>query len=154
MVTVLDRDLRNDISVDIPWWTFLDSGVANVGVVSALQGREFREGTPEFGEAFGTLLMHEFVCYRDYVAHEPLAFWRSMSGYEVDFIIGDHSAVEAKAKRNVSPADLRSLVALPEEKKFKRYICLRLEPRARREGNITIIPFLDFLRSLWDGDFK
>jgi len=125
----------------------------DVGVVSALQGREFRAGTPEFGEAFETLLMHELVCYRDYVANEPLAFWRSMSGYEVDFIIGDHTAVEAKAKRNVSQADLRSLAALAEEKKFKRHICVSLEPRARREGNITIIPFEGFLRSLWNGEY-
>jgi len=87
--------------------------------------------------------MHELTCYRDYVANEPLAFWRSMSGYEVDFILGDHTAVDAKARRNVSQADLRSLRALAEEK-FKRHICVSLEPRARKEGNIAVIPFRTF----------
>jgi predicted AAA+ superfamily ATPase len=45
----------------------------DVGVVADLQGREFRPGTPEFGEAFETLLMHELVSYRDYASNEPLS---------------------------------------------------------------------------------
>jgi hypothetical protein len=36
--------------------------------------------------------------YRDYASGEPLSYWRSTSGFEVDFIIGDHTAVEVKAK--------------------------------------------------------
>jgi len=42
--------------------------------------------------------MHELTCYRDYVSDEPLSYWRSTSGFEVDFIIGDHTAIEVKAK--------------------------------------------------------
>ncbi|MBI2996978.1 MAG: ATP-binding protein, partial [Deltaproteobacteria bacterium] len=42
----------------------------DTGVVSALQGREFRPGTPEFGEAFETYVMHELTSYRDYVSGE------------------------------------------------------------------------------------
>jgi len=36
----------------------------DVGVTAALQEREFRWGTPEFGEAFETYIMHELTCYR------------------------------------------------------------------------------------------
>ena len=75
----------------------------DVSVVSALQGRPFLSGTPEFGEAFETFLMHELSCRSDYVSGTPLSFWRSAGGFEVDFIIGDHTAVEAKAKQNISP---------------------------------------------------
>lgn len=75
-----------------------------MGIVSALQGRPFLPGTPEFGEAFETFLMHELACHGDYVSGAPLSFWRSTSGFEVDFIIGDHTAVEVKAKENVSPS--------------------------------------------------
>jgi len=70
----------------------------DVGVVAALQGREFRAGTPEFGEALETYLMHELVSYSDYISGESLSYWRSTSGFEVDFILGDHTAVEVKAK--------------------------------------------------------
>ena len=126
----------------------------DVGVVSALQGRRFRAGTPEFGEALETYLMHELISYRDYVSGEPLSYWRSTSGYEVDFIIADHTAVEVKAKEHVAASDLKSLRALAEEKKLKRYLCVSLEPRRRRIEDITVLPYKDFLESLWNGQYS
>jgi len=126
----------------------------DVGIVSALQGRPFLPGTPEFGEAFETFLMHELACRSDYVSGAPLSFWRSTSGFEVDFIIGDHTAVEVKAKENVSPQDLKSLRALGEEKQFKRYLCVCLEPRSREVDGIRILPFAEFLASLWAGEYE
>ncbi len=63
----------------------------DVGVVSALQGRLVKLGTPEFGAAFETWLLHELIAYRDYVSGEAVNYWRSTSGFEVDFIInGKH----------------------------------------------------------------
>src|SRR5213594_3053262 len=126
----------------------------DVGVIAALQGREFRPGTPEFGEAFETVLFHELVSYRDYVSGDALSYWRSTSGFEVDFVIGDHTAIEAKAKENVSPQDLKSLVALGEEGKMRSLVCASLEPRRRRLGEITILPWRAFLDALWSGEFK
>jgi predicted AAA+ superfamily ATPase len=126
----------------------------DVGVVSALQGRRFRAGTPEFGEALETYLMHELISYRDYVSGEPLSYWRSTSGYEVDFIIGDHTAVEVKAKENVAVTDLKALRALAEEKKLKHYLCVSLEPRKRRIENITVLGYKDFLETLWNGGYS
>ena len=38
----------------------------------------------------------------------------------MDFIIGDHTAVEVEAKESVSQQDLKPLRALAEEKKLKR----------------------------------
>jgi predicted AAA+ superfamily ATPase len=64
--------------------------------------------------------MHELVCDRDYISEEPMSYWRSTSGFEVDFIVGDHSAIGVKAKQNISPADLKSLKALADEKRLKR----------------------------------
>jgi predicted AAA+ superfamily ATPase len=126
----------------------------DVGVVASLQGRQFRPGTPEFGEAFETYLMHELVSYTDYISGEPLNYWRSTSGFEVDFILGEHTAVEVKAKENVSARDLKSLWAFAEEKKLKRYLCVSLEPRKRNLGNMTVLPFRDFLEALWSGEFS
>ena len=125
----------------------------DVGVVSALQGRAFRPDTPEFGEAFETYLMHELKSYSDYVSGEPLSFWRSTTGFEVDFIIGEHTAIEVKAKNNVSQQDMRSLQALAEEKGLKRYLCVCLEPRARRVEGVLVVPFKEFLEPLWNGEY-
>jgi predicted AAA+ superfamily ATPase len=126
----------------------------DVGVVSALQGRPFLPGTPEFGEAFETFIMHELSCFSDYVSGEPLSFWRSTSGFEVDFIIGDHTAVEVKAKENVSTQDIKSLRALREEKQLKRFICVCLEKRSREVDGIKILPYAEFLTALGEGRLK
>lgn len=125
----------------------------DVGILATLQGREFRPRTPEFGEAFETYLMHELICYRDYVSEEPLSYWRSTSGFEVDFIIGDHTAIDVKAKQNLSPVDLKSLNALSEEKKLKRYLCVSMEPRRRRIGAVIVLPYKEFLEELWGGGY-
>ncbi len=125
----------------------------DVGVVSALQGREFRPGTPEFGEAFETYMMHELTSYRDYVSGEPLSHWRSASGFEVDFIISDHTAVEVKAKEHIATQDLKPLFALAEEKKLKRYLCVSLERRIRKMDTVTVLPWKDFLDELWNGRY-
>jgi predicted AAA+ superfamily ATPase len=126
----------------------------DVGVVACLQDRVFRPGTPEFGEAFETLLMHELVSYRDYVSGEALSYWRSTSGFEVDFILGDHTAVEVKAKETVSAQDLKPLRALAEEKRLKRHLCVSLEPRARKVGDVTVLPYRTFLKALWSSEYR
>jgi len=126
----------------------------DVGVVATLQGREFRQGTPEFGEAFETYLMHELISYTDYISGDPLSYWRSTSGFEVDFILGDHTAIEVKAKENLSTQDLKPLRALAEEKNLKRYLCVSLEPRRRNLGNLTLLPFREFLEALWSREYS
>jgi uncharacterized protein len=125
----------------------------DVGIVASLQGREFRRGTPEYGEALETFLMHELVSYQEYRSAEPLSFWRSTSGFEVDFLIGDRTAIELKAKANVSDSDLRSLRALAEEGAFQRLLCVSLERAPRRVGDIRIVPLDHFLAALWAGEY-
>lgn len=126
----------------------------DVGIVSMLQGRRFRPGTPEFGEAFETYLMHELTSYSHYISGETISYWRSTSGFEVDFIVGDHTAVEVKAKENLSVHDLKPLQALAEEKKLKRYLCVSLESRMRKIGDVTVLPYKKFLEALWGGEFS
>lgn len=124
---------------------FFDTGVAR-----QLQGRaSFSDGTPEFGGAFETFLMHELTAFSDYKRPVRLSFWQSTSGFEVDFIIDDHTALEAKAKSVVSSDDLRSLKAIAQEHRFKRLVCVCLEKRPRKIGKIEIVPYQDFLKELW-----
>lgn len=125
----------------------------DVGVAATLQGRLFRSGTPEFGQAHETIVFHELLAHRDYVSGEPLAYWRSTSGFEVDFIVGDHTAIEVKAKENVSAPDLKSLLKLAEERKFRSLLCVCLEPRPREVGVVSIVPCAEFLDALWDGRY-
>ena len=126
----------------------------DVGVVRSLQGRTVAPETPEYGDAVETYVMHELSAWTDYEAPQPLAYWRSTSGFEVDFILGDHTAIEVKAKSVVSPADLKGLNALAEEALLRRYICVSLEPRPRQVGNVEVLPMSLFLERLWAGEFR
>jgi predicted AAA+ superfamily ATPase len=121
----------------------------DVGVASTLQGRLVRSGTPEFGAALETYIMHELRAYSDYRSGEALAFWRSKSGFEVDFILGDHTAIEVKAASHVSGHDLRSLRALADDRTLKRSLCVCLEARPRSVDGVQIVPWREFLTALW-----
>lgn len=125
----------------------------DVGVVGHLQGRPFRPGTPEFGQALETYVAHELFCRRDYASGDPVHHWRSASGFEVDFLYGERCAIEVKARASVTSHDLRSLRAIKEERRLKRYLCVSLEHRARRVDGIEILPLREFLEALWNGDY-
>ncbi len=127
---------------------FFDAGVA-----ASLQGRSLAPGTPEYGVAFETYIAHELRAYGEYRSGEAIHFWRSAAGHEVDFILGDHTAIELKAKRTVGPQDLKSLTALSEEATLKSHLCVSLEPRRRTVGNVQVVPYGEFLDELWDGKY-
>ncbi len=127
---------------------FLDIGLARI-----LQNRTFTPGSPEFGEALETFFMHELMAYRDYKIAEPLHYWRSLSGFEVDFILGDHTAIEVKAKNNITSQDLKSLAILSEKKFETLRVCIPRKKR-RRIKNIEIIPYKNFLQELWSGTYR
>jgi predicted AAA+ superfamily ATPase len=125
----------------------------DVGVARHLQHRSsLSPRSPEFGEAFETYLFHELASWNDYVGPVPLAYWRSTSNFEVDFVLGDQTAIEAKAKNPVAERDLRGLHALREEKLLKHHLMVCLETRPRVVDGIEILPWKDFLDRLWDGD--
>jgi predicted AAA+ superfamily ATPase len=124
----------------------------DVGVARALQGRRVVRGTPEYGDAFESWIHHELRCRLDYTSPRPLAWWRSTSGFEVDFVLGGRIAIEAKAKEHVAGHDFRSLHAIGDEPAIRRRICVCLEPRPRKVDGIEVLPWRDFVDALWDGD--
>jgi hypothetical protein len=69
-------------------------------------------------------------------------------------VLGDHTAIEVKAKENVAPRELRGLRAMAEERRVKRALCVSLERRSRRVGEVSILPYGDFLDALWGGEFS
>lgn len=126
----------------------------DVGVVLCLQNsRVSHQSSPEFGGAFEAYIAHELKSFLDYENLGELCYWRSKSGYEVDFIIGDTTAAEVKAKKNVSQRDLRGIKAVKDEKKLKRYVVVSMEARPRTVEGIHILPWQDFLQKLWEGEF-
>ena len=126
----------------------------DIGVARFLQNRQgLKTGSPEFGEAFEAYLYHEIKAYCDYQGGCNLAYWRSTSGFEVDFILNDKTAVEIKAKTNTTRQDYKGLRALKEEALLKNYILVSLEDTPRKVEDIQILSWRRFIENLWQGEY-
>lgn len=126
----------------------------DTGVIKILQNRNTYEiGTSEFGEAFETFIFHELKSFVDYNQLEGFCYWRSISGFEVDFILNNNTAIEVKCSKNISYGDLKNLKVLREEKKLKNYFLVCLEKEPRIVDGIKILPCEMFLEQLWNKEY-
>lgn len=113
---------------------------------------EAERGT-EFGKAFEHLLFMEMAAYRSFAGADfPIRYWRTKSGTEVDFILGEGEiAIEAKSASRVGGEDLRGLEAFRSEMKVKAAILVCNEREPRKAGAIDILPWRIFFERLWAG---
>ena len=128
----------------------------DVGVANFLARRRPQPGGSEFGKSFEHYILMELKAYQAYKDPDlSINFWRSSSGQEVDFMMGDRElAVEVKGSERVHEGDIRSLVALMEDGHVKKcvVVCLEKEPRQIHKG-IEVIPWRIFIERLWSGEF-
>ena len=121
----------------------------DTGICRFLQNRsKMKTGSPEFGEGFESFIFHELKTCADYSSLGEIHYWRSKSGFEVDFILED-TAIEVKASKTIGKHDLKGLIALQEEQKLKNYILVSLEDKERTVDKIKILPWEKFLTRLW-----
>jgi len=125
----------------------------DVGVAGAIVKRGIREERgEEFGRAFEHFILMELVAHRSY--HEvgySLQFWRTKTGLEVDFILGDGEvAIEIKGTNRVDTRDLHPLQTFVEEFRPRQALVVCNERVERVHGDIRIKPWRQFLRELWE----
>jgi predicted AAA+ superfamily ATPase len=126
----------------------------DVGVAGALTRRRI---TAERGESFGRALEHfllmEILAHRSYrELLYDVHFWRTKSGLEVDFVLGDGEvAVEVKGTSRVDPSELRSLRTFLEDNRPRHAILVCNERAPRIVEGIEILPWREFLERLWAG---
>ena len=108
-----------------------------------------------FGKAFEHFIFQELTAHSHYSGKQyPVAYWRTASQFEVDFILGDREvAIEVKGVGEVSSKHLKGLKAFQEEYKPKHAIIVSCDRSPRRIGNILILPWQKFLAQLWAGDW-
>lgn len=127
----------------------------DVGVANYLSRRQPLLGSPEFGKAFKHYILMELRAYQAYRNPDmPITFWRTSTGREVDFILGEKElAVEIKGSSRVHEGDIRSLHALIEDGPIKRrcLVCMEKQPR-NLTNNINVIPWQMFIEQLWNGE--
>lgn len=128
----------------------------DVGVANYLSRQAPRIGSPAFGKSFEHFLLMEIRAFKTYRHPDmEIAYWRTSSGYEVDFILGDRElAVEVKGARRAHEGDVRGLSALMDDGPLKHAVIVSLDetPRILDHG-IEVLPWSLFIERLWAGDF-
>jgi len=127
----------------------------DVGVANSLAKRgEIRAKSELFGKAFEHWVIQEMRAYLSYARlPQEMTYWRSLSQFEVDLLVGEHLALEVKGTSLVQDKHLKGLRALKEEKIFKKYFVVSLDPHSRvTEDGIEILPWKVYTQRLWAGD--
>jgi predicted AAA+ superfamily ATPase len=136
--------------IQAPRFWFFD-----VGLVNELTRRgPLFPGSTDYGAAFEHFIMMELRAHSIYAprgAGLPVSYWRTASGIEVDFILGNAEvAVEVKATDKPTSDHLKGLRAWREEHPQSRCLLVCRLPRQRQtDDGIEIIPWREFLRRLW-----
>lgn len=129
---------------------FFDIGVANI-----LASRfRIEEGSELFGMAFEHFIFMEIKAWLSYSKdRRPLTFWRDRAGNEVDFIIGDTTAIEVKSSEMVHSGHIKGLRLLSGEVPFDHRVIVSRDSRRREMDGITVMPWELFLDELWSGNY-
>ena len=126
----------------------------DLGVKNTLAGiKNIEHHSNIYGSAFEHFIVLEVRAYLSYRRiHQPISYWRSKHGHEVDLLIGDDIAIEIKSTEKVSKKHTKGLSYLAEEKIFKKYFLVCNDKIGRKQENIEIIHWQDFLRKLWSDE--
>lgn len=133
--------------IQAPKFYFFDLGMANF----LLKRGVIVPGSEIFGRAFEHFIFQEVIAHSHYSGKNyQVSYWRTGSGFEVDFILGEHEvALEVKGVPIVQPHHLKGLKAFHDEYKSKKSIIVSLDQKPRVSGGINILPVKDFLEQLW-----
>ncbi len=127
----------------------------DVGVANSLAHRgEIFEKSELFGKAFEHWIIQEIRAFLSYNRlTDQMTYWRSLSQFEVDIIVGNKWALEIKSTNLVQGKHLKGLRALEEENLIKKFYVVSLDPKVRRtDDGIEILPWKIFIQRLWNRD--
>jgi predicted AAA+ superfamily ATPase len=150
MIEPFRRRQNRQVITRSPKFYLFDTGVA--GTITKREIRE--EKGILFGRAFEHFMLMEILAYRSYSNKEfNVTFWRTKSGMEVDFILGDgQTAVEVKGTGRLEKKDLKSINAFNNKYGPQKSIVVCTEKTVRKFGPVHIMPYRDFLSDLWSGN--
>ncbi len=140
------KESKKRKAIQTPKFYFFDTGVTH-----AIAGKKnIQPHSSDYGHAFESFIYMELRAALSYQrTHIPLNYWRSVNQQEVDFVIGESTAIEVKAKVRVTLRDTVGLQALREEKVFKKFYVVSLDPQTREEDGIVFLHWKKFLEQLW-----
>ena len=125
----------------------------DTGVMHTLAGtRSLDRNSDLYGVSFEQFIGMELKSYLSYRRiKDALTFWRTSHGFEVDYLIGEHTAIEVKATRNVAAKHSKGLKALASEKMVEKMFLITHDPIATKKDGIHAMHWESFLGELWNG---
>jgi predicted AAA+ superfamily ATPase len=129
----------------------------DVGIANHLRHRQINilKGS-DAGEAFEHYILTELMAYLGLNELDiSLKYWRSKSGLEVDFVLGESTvAIETKISAKIDLIDLKGLIAFCEDYQPRHALVVCQAPRKRiiatmGKTPIEVLPWKDFLENLW-----
>lgn len=136
-----------------PKFYFFDTGLISAlknSNISTLKGAEA-------GSRLEHYILLELMAYKNLNnLLFSIEYWRTKSGYEVDFILDKGKvAVEVKISNNVHTTELKALKAFANDNPESLCFVVSMESKARKidiSGSyITVLPVEEFLQRLWNG---
>ncbi len=126
----------------------------DLGVTHTICGtKELDRNSNLYGISFEHFIGLELKSYLSYNrTKDLLTFWRSKHGSEVDYLIGEHTAIEVKSSKRVSSRDSKGLIALQEEKVFKQFYLVSQDRTEMKKNNISYLHWKTFLSKLWNNE--
>jgi predicted AAA+ superfamily ATPase len=152
-----NKKIKRDLITSVPKFYLFDVGVANY----LARRRVLELKGDAAGISFEHLILTELIAYLSFHRkREKISYWRTKTGHEVDFIIGDANvAIEVKISQQVHLQDIKGLIAFYEEHPNTTALVVSQDARKRKielenGKSITIIPWRAFLTDLWAGNIR
>jgi predicted AAA+ superfamily ATPase len=150
-----NKKIKRDLITAMPKFYLFDVGLANY--LARQSVLELRGNVA--GKSFEHFIMMELTAYLSYHRkREKICYWRTKTGLEVDFIIGEAKvAIEIKIDAQVHKQDIKGLIAFCEEHPHTLALVVSQDIKKRKltlenGQSIMIIPWQLFLTELWAGD--
>jgi len=136
--------------IQAPRFFFFDVGIVN----GLLRRKNILQGSEAFGKAFEHLMYQELYAYSLYSGKNfEFAYWRTASGIEVDFVLGDGEvAVEVKSSDSIQNRHMKGIRQFAAEFNPRKNIVVSNDKYPRIAGNVHILPWEEFLTRLWNDD--
>lgn len=144
---VFTKRAKRELSIHPKFYYF------DAGVYRTIRPQSIEDPVSELeGPVLEGLVAQHLMAWRDYTAGEnTLAFWRTRSGVEVDFVLHGPLgfwAIEVKNSRQISLNDLRHLKIFLEDYPEAKAIFLYRGTDRLMKGNILCMPCSEFLLNL------
>ncbi len=135
---------------------------ANIAQASGVTANTVRsyfallEESSDFGKAFENWVFHEIKAYLDYHSGDSrerhVSYWKR--GVEVDFVVGNKTAIEVKAADRLRNHDFKGLRSLKEDfpSMENRIVVYRQSYVDITSDDILVLPYEEFAKRLWNGE--